>query len=56
MAEADVVVATTGRQGLIDPALVREGQVILALTNPYPEIDPRPPWRRAPPSPPTAPA
>ncbi|HEV2094844.1 MAG TPA: malic enzyme-like NAD(P)-binding protein [Rubrobacter sp.] len=40
MAEADVVVATTGRAGLIDPALVREGQVILALTNPYPEIEP----------------
>jgi malate dehydrogenase (oxaloacetate-decarboxylating) len=40
MAEADVVVATTGRAGLIDPSMVREGQVILALTNPYPEIDP----------------
>ena len=40
MAEADVVVATTGRQGLIDPGMVREGQVILALTNPYPEIEP----------------
>ena len=40
MAEADVVVATTGRTGLIDPSLVREGQVILALTNPYPEIEP----------------
>src|SRR5215208_664605 len=40
MREADVVVATTGRSGLIDPAIVREGQVILALTNPYPEIDP----------------
>ena len=40
MNEADVVVATTGIAGLIDPALVREGQVILALTNPYPEIDP----------------
>ncbi|CAA9420961.1 MAG: NADP-dependent malic enzyme [uncultured Rubrobacteraceae bacterium] len=40
MAEADVVVATTGKPGLIDPALVREGQVILALTNPYPEIEP----------------
>jgi len=40
MAEADVVVATTGRAGLIDPSLVREGQVILALTNPYPEIEP----------------
>ncbi len=40
MREADVVVATTGRAGLIDPGMVREGQVILALTNPYPEIDP----------------
>ena len=40
MAEADVVVATTGRAGLIDPGMVREGQVILALTNPYPEIGP----------------
>jgi malate dehydrogenase (oxaloacetate-decarboxylating) len=40
MREADVVVATTGREGLIPPSLVREGQVILALTNPYPEISP----------------
>jgi len=40
MAEADVVVATTGRPGLIGPELVRPGQVILALTNPDPEIDP----------------
>jgi malate dehydrogenase (oxaloacetate-decarboxylating) len=40
MAEADVVVATTGRPGLISPDLVRPGQVILALTNPDPEIDP----------------
>jgi malate dehydrogenase (oxaloacetate-decarboxylating) len=40
MQEADVVVATTGVPGLIDPSLVREGQVILALTNPYPEIEP----------------
>jgi malate dehydrogenase (oxaloacetate-decarboxylating) len=40
MAEADVVVATTGRAGLIKPEIVRKGQVILALTNPYPEIDP----------------
>jgi malate dehydrogenase (oxaloacetate-decarboxylating) len=38
--EADVVVATTGRPGLIDPASVRPGQVILALTNPDPEIAP----------------
>jgi malate dehydrogenase (oxaloacetate-decarboxylating) len=40
LAEADVVVATTGRAGLIDAAMVRPGQVILALTNPDPEIEP----------------
>jgi len=40
MREAQVVVATTGRPGLIDPSHVREGQVILALTNPDPEIAP----------------
>jgi malate dehydrogenase (oxaloacetate-decarboxylating) len=40
MREADVVVATTGRAGLIAPDLVRPGQVILALTNPAPEIEP----------------
>ena len=40
LAEADVVVATTGRPGLIEPAMIRPGQVILALTNPNPEIEP----------------
>ncbi len=40
MSEADVVVATTGVSGLIKPEMVREGQVVLALTNPYPEIEP----------------
>ena len=40
MREADVVVATTGRPGLISPDMVRPGQVILALTNPDPEIEP----------------
>jgi len=40
MQEADVVVATTGVPGLIKPEMVREGQVILALTNPHPEIEP----------------
>jgi malate dehydrogenase (oxaloacetate-decarboxylating) len=40
MAEADVVVATTGRPGLIKPEMIRPGQVILALTNPDPEIEP----------------
>jgi len=38
--EADVVVATTGRAGLITPDMIRPGQVILALTNPVPEIEP----------------
>jgi len=40
MATADVVVATTGRRNLIPPESVREGQIILALTNPDPEIEP----------------
>jgi malate dehydrogenase (oxaloacetate-decarboxylating) len=40
MREADVVVATTGRPGLIEPSMIRRGQVILALTNPDPEIEP----------------
>jgi malate dehydrogenase (oxaloacetate-decarboxylating) len=40
LAQSDVVVATTGRPGLITPDMVRPGQVILALTNPVPEIHP----------------
>jgi len=40
MHDADIVVATTGRPGLIEPQMVRKGQVILALTNPDPEITP----------------
>lgn len=40
IAEADIVIATTGVAGLIKPEHVREGQVVLALTNPIPEIDP----------------
>ena len=40
LAEADVVVATTGRPGLLTPAMIRPGQVILALTNPVAEIEP----------------
>jgi malate dehydrogenase (oxaloacetate-decarboxylating) len=40
MAEADVVVATSGVPGLIKPEMIRSGQVILALTNPVPEIEP----------------
>ncbi|HEX3541552.1 MAG TPA: NAD(P)-dependent oxidoreductase [Acidimicrobiales bacterium] len=38
--DADVVIATTGKAGLIQPAMVRPGQVILALSNPSPEIAP----------------
>ena len=41
MAEADIVVATTGKPGLIKPEMIREGQVIFALTNPEPEIHAR---------------
>jgi malate dehydrogenase (oxaloacetate-decarboxylating) len=40
MRSADIVVATTGRRNLIPPATVRQGQIILALTNPDPEIEP----------------
>ncbi|HEX7375267.1 MAG TPA: malic enzyme-like NAD(P)-binding protein [Steroidobacteraceae bacterium] len=40
MAQADVVVATTGVKGLIRPEWVRPGQIIFALSNPDAEIDP----------------
>jgi malate dehydrogenase (oxaloacetate-decarboxylating) len=40
MAEADIIIATTGAPGLIKPEMVRKGQIILPLSNPYPEIDP----------------
>jgi malate dehydrogenase (oxaloacetate-decarboxylating) len=40
MAACDAVVATTGRPGLIRPDQVRRGQIILALSNPRPEITP----------------
>ncbi|MEH6634444.1 MAG: ATPase inhibitor subunit zeta [Halioglobus sp.] len=40
MAEADVIVATTGVRGLIKPEWVRSGQIIFALSNPDPEIEP----------------
>ena len=40
MARADIVVATTGVKNLIKPEWVRPGQVVLALSNPDPEIDP----------------
>jgi malate dehydrogenase (oxaloacetate-decarboxylating) len=40
MQRADIVIATTGVRGLIKPEWVRKGQVILALSNPDPEIEP----------------
>lgn len=40
MREADIVIATTGVQGLIKPGMVRPGQIIFALSNPESEIDP----------------
>ena len=40
MGEARIIVATTGQPGLIAPEQVRDGQVILALSNPDPEIAP----------------
>jgi len=40
MQKADIVIATTGVKGLIEPSKVRKGQIIFALTNPYPEITP----------------
>lgn len=41
MKQADIVVSTTGVKGLIKPEMVKEGQLILALSNPDPEIEPR---------------
>ncbi|MEL7472198.1 MAG: malic enzyme-like NAD(P)-binding protein [Planctomycetota bacterium] len=41
MAQGDIVVATTGVPGLIKPEMVREGQIVFALSNPDPEIEPR---------------
>lgn len=40
MARCDIVIATTGVPGLIKPEMVKEGQIILALSNPHPEIKP----------------
>ena len=40
MKKSDVVIATTGRKGLITPDMVRKGQLIFALSNPDPEIEP----------------
>ena len=40
MSGADIVICTTGVPGLIRKEMIRKGQVILALSNPRPEISP----------------
>ena len=39
MSESDIVIATTGVPNLIQPEMVHKGQIILALSNPRPEIE-----------------
>jgi malate dehydrogenase (oxaloacetate-decarboxylating) len=40
LARADAIICTTGARGLIAPERIRHGQIIFALSNPDPEIDP----------------
>ncbi len=40
METADIVISTTGKVGLIKKEMIRRGQIILALSNPVPEIYP----------------
>ncbi|NOY76838.1 MAG: NAD-dependent malic enzyme [Calditrichaeota bacterium] len=40
MQKADIVISTTGVPGLIKKEMIRKGQIILALSNPTPEIEP----------------
>jgi malate dehydrogenase (oxaloacetate-decarboxylating) len=40
MQTADIVIGVTGAAGLLKPAMIRKGQIILALSNPRPEISP----------------
>lgn len=39
MGMCEVVIATTGHPSLIPPSLVRQGQIVFALSNPRPEIE-----------------
>jgi len=41
MGSTDIVISTTGARGLIKPSMVHPGQIILALSNPNPEIEPQ---------------
>lgn len=36
--KCDLVICTTGQRDLVKPAMIQKGQIILALSNPYPEI------------------
>jgi len=38
--KADIVISSTGVPGLIKPEQIKKGQIILALSNPVPEISP----------------
>ena len=40
MQTADIVIGVTGAAGLLKPAMIHKGQIILALSNPRPEISP----------------
>jgi malate dehydrogenase (oxaloacetate-decarboxylating) len=40
MRACDAVVLTTGVPGLVSPAMIQRGQIVLSLSNPDPEIDP----------------
>lgn len=40
MARSDIVICTTGVPGLLKKEMIKKGQVILALSNPHPEILP----------------
>lgn len=41
LAESKIVIAATGRPRLIAPESIRPGQIVFALSNPDPEIEPR---------------
>lgn len=40
MANMDIIIATTSQGNIIHPEMVRKGQIIFALSEPQPEIDP----------------
>jgi malate dehydrogenase (oxaloacetate-decarboxylating) len=40
MRTADIVIGVTGAAGLLKPTMIRKGQIILAMSNPRPEISP----------------